>query len=167
MAFRKNTKPQSARRVRNSRIYRYALAQANRIAGDPEKLKQLAADVSGKVERHGGRSLVKLRDNLALFVRLIVATSKRRYRQVSWYNLTLIVASLIYFLIPTDLIPDFIAGLGYLDDATLLGWTYSAVKSEMDAFLLWEAEQKQTEEKDEPQPLEAQEPVGPENNGKC
>lgn len=166
MVFRKSAKPQSARRVRNSRIYRYALAQANRIAGDPEKLKELAADVSRKIERRGGKSFAKLKDNLALFIRLIVAISKRRYQQVSWYNLTLIVASLIYFLIPTDLIPDFIAGLGYLDDATLLGWTYSAVKSEMEAFLLWESEQKEAEQKDMSEAITAEKPAGIENDEK-
>jgi uncharacterized membrane protein YkvA (DUF1232 family) len=44
------------------------------------------------------------------------------------------VATILYFLTPIDLIPDFIIGLGYLDDAALIGWTMNAVKSDVDAF---------------------------------
>lgn len=32
----------------------------------------------------------------------------------------MLLAALAYFVVPTDLIPDFIAGLGYTDDATVL-----------------------------------------------
>lgn len=31
-----------------------------------------------------------------------------------------LLAALVYFITPTDLLPDFIAGLGYTDDATVL-----------------------------------------------
>lgn len=32
----------------------------------------------------------------------------------------ILMAALVYFIVPTDLVPDFIAGLGYSDDATVL-----------------------------------------------
>ena len=33
---------------------------------------------------------------------------------------TILFGALAYFVIPTDMIPDFISGLGYVDDATVL-----------------------------------------------
>src|SRR5690606_10647488 len=127
-----------ANRIRKSRFYRLAMAQANRLVNNPTKLKQLAVDVTEKSQRGKKNPLAKVKNKLGAFIRLVKAVSKNQYRDISWYHLTLIVSSLIYFMIPTDVIPDFIAGLGYLDDATLLGWTYTAVRDEIDRFLLWE-----------------------------
>jgi uncharacterized membrane protein YkvA (DUF1232 family) len=34
-----------------------------------------------------------------------------------------LLAALVYFIVPTDLLPDFIAGLGFTDDATVISTT--------------------------------------------
>jgi uncharacterized membrane protein YkvA (DUF1232 family) len=39
---------------------------------------------------------------------------------------------------PVDLIPDFILTLGFVDDAALIGWIISSVKTDIDSFLQWE-----------------------------
>lgn len=40
-----------------------------------------------------------------------------------------ILGALVYFVSPFDLIPDFIVGLGFLDDATILAAAIAAVRS--------------------------------------
>jgi len=52
----------------------------------------------------------------------------------------MIIASIIYFVMPADLIPDLIAGVGYLDDASLLAWTISSFASDIDKFEEWEGQ---------------------------
>jgi uncharacterized membrane protein YkvA (DUF1232 family) len=39
---------------------------------------------------------------------------------------------------PVDVIPDFLVGLGFLDDAAIIGWTIKTIKSDVDRFLEWE-----------------------------
>lgn len=39
-----------------------------------------------------------------------------------------LIAALAYFVLPVDLIPDAIAGVGFLDDATVLGFALAAVQ---------------------------------------
>ncbi|MEO1016151.1 MAG: YkvA family protein [Pseudomonadota bacterium] len=39
-----------------------------------------------------------------------------------------LVGALVYFLVPTDTIPDIIAGLGFVDDASVLAAALSAVR---------------------------------------
>jgi uncharacterized membrane protein YkvA (DUF1232 family) len=36
-------------------------------------------------------------------------------------------------------LPDWILGLGYIDDAALIGWTMNTVKSDIDGFREWES----------------------------
>jgi len=40
-------------------------------------------------------------------------------------------AALAYFILPADIIPDFIAGLGFTDDLTVLGTAIALVRSHM------------------------------------
>jgi len=47
------------------------------------------------------------------------------------YVRAIIYSALAYFVMPTDLIPDFIAGLGYTDDATVLMAALSAVRGHL------------------------------------
>lgn len=53
-----------------------------------------------------------------------------------------IVGALLYFVIPTDIIPDFIPLAGYLDDATVVGVAISAIGYDIDKF------KESTEEED-------------------
>jgi uncharacterized membrane protein YkvA (DUF1232 family) len=70
--------------------------------------------------------------------RMLRAWSKGEYRHVPWRTLILSLATVIYFLNPFDIAPDFIPGVGYLDDAAVLGFVISSIKKELDTFLEWE-----------------------------
>ncbi len=77
--------------------------------------------------------------SLTAFFRLIRAYANGSYRQVSAQGLLMIVAAVVYFVSPIDLIPDFILGLGLIDDATVLAWTIRACAGDLAAFLAWES----------------------------
>ena len=49
--------------------------------------------------------------------------------QVSIKNKGLICGALGYFILPTDLIPDFILALGFTDDLAVIMLVYKAIKS--------------------------------------
>jgi len=42
-----------------------------------------------------------------------------------------LLAALVYFIVPTDLIPDFFAGLGYTDDASVLALALALVSGHL------------------------------------
>ena len=64
--------------------------------------------------------LKRLAQDLRLLVLLIRDFGKGRYRNVSPISGIIFVLAVAYLLIPTDLISDFIPGLGQLDDAAFL-----------------------------------------------
>lgn len=48
---------------------------------------------------------------------------------------TLIAAGLIYFVLPTDFTPDFIPGIGYIDDAIVLNIVWRTLADQIELYL--------------------------------
>ena len=107
----------------------------------PDKAMYLAAEAARKAERHKG-SLRKVIGDLATLVRLVRAWFAKEYRQVPWPTIAIALGALIYFVNPFDAIPDFIPGVGYIDDALVIGVTVKSIKTALDAFRLWERDKK-------------------------
>ena len=55
-----------------------------------------------------------------------------------WKSIALIVAGILYFTYPMDLIPDFIPVAGIIDDVALIAWIYKSVQEDIEKFLEWE-----------------------------
>jgi uncharacterized membrane protein YkvA (DUF1232 family) len=62
---------------------------------------------------------------------------KGKYTAVPWFTIAAIASALLYVLSPIDLIPDFIPGLGYLDDVTVLTIVTGWVDSDLHRYLDW------------------------------
>jgi len=55
-------------------------------------------------------------------------------KEVSFFKKLLIIGSLLYLVFPVDIVPDFIVGLGILDDISVLSFVWLALKSELDEY---------------------------------
>lgn len=71
-------------------------------------------------------------------LRLLVAWARRSYRQVSSPSLLVLVAALIYFVTPVDIIPDTLGVIGFVDDVAVIETAVEAVRAELDRFRAWE-----------------------------
>ncbi|CAI8784555.1 YkvA family protein [Methylococcus capsulatus] len=129
--------------VQDSVAFAKARSKAKEYAGDPGKLASLLDRASKKAEAKKG-PLSEVRDSLMACLRLLRACAQKRY-SLPWQSLGLIVAAVVYFVMPVDLIPDFILSLGFADDAALLAWTFRQVKSDLEDFRRWELEQAESE----------------------
>ena len=77
-------------------------------------------------------------EDLRAALRLLVAWTRRSYRQVSAASLVLLVAALLYFVTPIDVIPDPLGALGFADDIAVIQAAVEAVRDELDRFRAWE-----------------------------
>jgi uncharacterized membrane protein YkvA (DUF1232 family) len=48
------------------------------------------------------------------------------------------VAAILYFISPLDVIPDFIPGVGYVDDVAVIAWVLNSIAHDLDDFRAWE-----------------------------
>jgi Uncharacterized conserved protein len=96
--------------------------------------KYLGETVARRVS--GVAALVR---DIPLLIRMAKAWLNGSYRQMGYKNMIIIVAGLLYFLSPFDLIPDFLGAIGFLDDIAILGMILSRLQREIEEFRKWES----------------------------
>jgi len=121
-------------------FFRKALEAARPVAKSADRLLTLVEEATRTLdaEQNRGRLKAVLADAGAL-LRMIRAHAKREYTVVPWESLVLAVAALLYFVWPIDLFPDAIPVIGYVDDAAVISFVVSSIRSDLDAFRGWEA----------------------------
>ncbi len=144
--------------VEKSSAFKSARDKAIEYAKNSQKLNELLDRAVEKARASKAR-LAEVWDSLLASFRLLRAYATGRYRDIPWASLVSIVAAVVYFVMPLDLIPDFILGLGLIDDVALLGWILSSLRSDIDHFIEWEkdnasAGENQLEEQDSDKPPE-------------
>ncbi|AWW29898.1 hypothetical protein DN752_07070 [Echinicola strongylocentroti] len=113
--------------------------KAERIAHSKEKLHQLLEKVSEKLHQVADNPTVQeSRYYLETVIRMVRAYYKNEYRAFSTKTLVLMVLGLLYFVMPLDFIPDFIAGLGFVDDLSVLLAITKSMQGDIEDFLEWE-----------------------------
>lgn len=119
---------------------RSAYRPATRYARDPRKLADLLGRAKAKADREQG-PMADVWDELMLLLRLLRAYLNGSYREVPWQSLLRITAAIVYFVMPIDLIPDVIAGVGLVDDVAVIVWTVRSIRSDLERFRAWENNQ--------------------------
>lgn len=65
----------------------------------------------------------------------------KRYRKVPWFTIGSIVFALLYVLNPFDIVPDFIPGLGFIDDLSVFTIALRFVETDLHNYLDWKLEE--------------------------
>ena len=128
------------------KLPRFAYTRARHLVESPKKLPRVIEQARRKQESaRTARRLKRVLEELRTMLHLVQAWARGEYSGVSSKNLVLIVGAVVYFLMPTDLVPDFIAGLGFVDDAAVIAWVVGTVSDELAKFSAWrQAEEEPT-----------------------
>jgi uncharacterized membrane protein YkvA (DUF1232 family) len=121
-----------------SKFFALAKQRIRRLLEDPEALVRLAKKVEDKTSESAAGALAGVSDELKALARLVRAYATGDYRQVSGESMAVVVGAVLYVVSPIDIIPDFLVGAGFLDDAGVLAFAYRKVHKEVEEFLEWE-----------------------------
>jgi uncharacterized membrane protein YkvA (DUF1232 family) len=118
-----------------------AMALAIGVLKSQKRLDALFRDTSSKMngvslgdkERDGG-----LIGMLKSSVQMLKASVRGEYKGLSLGAKLTLVAGLIYFVTPLDMVPDFMPVAGYMDDLGVLFWVFRNLNKEVSAFREWE-----------------------------
>jgi len=124
----------------NNQFFQAALQKASRILGKPGRLLLLLVTMVRKLNHtdftKGDSALVK--EKFFTLGRLLRAYAQGEYREIPWKSLVLIVAAILYFINPIDVIPDLMPLVGLTDDFAVLFMVYKSIGADIDKFLEWE-----------------------------
>ncbi|MCK5702664.1 MAG: DUF1232 domain-containing protein [Cyclobacteriaceae bacterium] len=123
-----------------SKIFQNALKKAAGIAINPEKISDLIGSVTNKMSDmdENKKRVSVFFTQVGTFLRMLKAYINGEYRQIPWRSLLMIIGSLIYFMMPLDLIPDFIPVTGFADDIAIIFLVFNSINEDIEAFLEFE-----------------------------
>ena len=107
---------------------------------DKSKLNQVLSTTKVKLEEIHleDTKVYKLGERIKVIVRMLRAYVTGQYQELPWKTIVMLVAGIIYFLMPLDLIPDFIPVTGFIDDFTIIMLISGAFQQDIQDYLEWE-----------------------------
>ena len=79
----------------------------------------------------------RLFQDLKLLFPLVKDYWNGTYREVSIRSIFIFLAALAYIICPIDLIPDYLIGLGQIDDAAILGFALFFLEKDLTKYKAW------------------------------
>ena len=104
---------------------------------DEDKAADLLHKARLKAERTPG-ALAGVWEDLQTLFRMLKTWISGDYRGTSWQTILLVITAILYFVMPLDVIPDFIAALGFVDDVAVIAYIVSTIREELETFAEWE-----------------------------
>ena len=129
------------------RRYRDYERRADGFVSSKERLKNLAMQAARKLSGTASMRIDRVRDQLILCIVLVRSWMHGEYDGVSRQTIVAVTAALLYFVVPFDVIPDFLIGWGFIDDASVVGYVMTKFAAEMGAFRRWQERGVEREDK--------------------
>lgn len=106
--------------------------------GDVKMVMDKEEDISKKIA--STNMLEKYTELAKVMFGMLKDYRKGIYTNVPWFTIASIAFGFLYVLNPFDLIPDFIPGLGYIDDLAVLSFGLRFIETDLHNYLDWKLE---------------------------
>lgn len=110
--------------------------EAEILIKDKQKTTNTVNEAMEKASKHKNQ-LEKVWEYLQLFFSIVKDYINGSYKEIPLTTIISIVASLLYLISPIDFIPDFIPGIGFIDDVFVIGLVVSSVTNDLDKYKKW------------------------------
>lgn len=104
-----------------------------------EDLDKVCKNEEELKKRTSNKWLKSFAEEILCLIDMVKAVARRDYTEISKVSLATIVFTLIYVFSPVDLIPDVVPGVGFLDDAGMVGLCLKFVHDAVMAYKEWAA----------------------------
>jgi len=113
---------------------------AETLLHQPSRLREKLTEASKKLGQTNSGQLQGIKDQLTELIEFSQDLLRGNYQTVDVKTPVMVIAAILYFLLPIDSIPDFILGLGYLDDVTVITFVYRQLSNELEKYRAWRAD---------------------------
>lgn len=102
----------------------------NNVLGKEDEIKKLFKRV---------KVLARYLNDLCEIFELLRDRVTGRYKEIPWRTIAALTGALIYALSPIDLLLDFIPGIGFFDDALVIGIAIKLAQPDLEKYREWKA----------------------------
>ena len=112
------------------------------VSRGPGELSKDEVEESYERERaweagRGSTAPEKLLEDVQLLARMVRDYLRGNYREIPWAAISSGAFAILYAVNPFDLMPDFIPGMGYLDDLAIVALVIRSIQSDLEAYRVW------------------------------
>lgn len=109
---------------------------AERSIGNKQRLSSILRASLIKLKQNP-RELEKIGNQIRLLLQLLRDWMNGNYRDISRSSILTLVGGLIYFIVPTDILPDIIPITGFLDDISVITFVYTKIAQDIEKYAQW------------------------------
>ena len=123
-----------------SKAFQGAFQKAGKILRDKDRLSNVLQKTQAKLVNMDGlkAEMNSFFEKVFTFSRMVKAYISGKYRDIPMRSILMIIAGLIYFITPIDFIPDFIPGIGLIDDVSVILAIFKSLIDDVNRFKLFE-----------------------------
>ena len=98
---------------------------------ESEADKKIGMSTQKETEALAESGLKKLLNTTKLVFELVADYARGNYSQAPWRTIAAAILAIVYAINPFDIIPDFIPGVGWIDDIAILGLLLSGLSYDL------------------------------------
>lgn len=117
------------------RILDGLMGKSNRVLNNKRRFFDVFTRSMSKAD--GVNEFNEIKSDLGTIFGLVGDYLHGNYKKVSKTSLLLIIGSLLYLLNPMDIVPDFLIGIGFLDDLAVFTYMIKRIRKELDKYRKW------------------------------
>ncbi len=112
-------------------------AESDYVSSESKSFNLLGSVLKMLSDPRVRREIGRLFGKIKLFVEMVEEYFRGNYREIPVKTIILITAALIYLVSPVDAIPDFLIGIGFVDDGAVIAYVFSSLSEDIDRFKTW------------------------------
>lgn len=128
------------------RFYDKCINKAKKMIPEKKKISKTIRKARKIIERlHNLPKFESLSNNICNFCDLVSDYLDGIYTKLPLSTIVALVAGLLYAVLPFDVLADFLPFVGWVDDATVLGFVFLAEQNDINEYLEWKSESEEKE----------------------
>jgi uncharacterized membrane protein YkvA (DUF1232 family) len=121
-----------------NKIFDEVITDSSKVSADElSEVLNNESQIRKKASKLDFTKFSKLIKQLTLSLQMISDYKTKTYLNIPWKTIALVVAAILYFINPFDIIPDFIPFLGYTDDALAFAAIFKSAQTDLYDYCKW------------------------------